>query len=68
MGGVVGKVGEVVSKTSEEIAKNLIDGTGPTSSLTKVALDGSTSYKDYLENKAFGPEFENALTGGGRIL
>jgi hypothetical protein len=68
VGGVVGKVGEVVSKTTEEIAKNLIDGTGPTSSLTKVALDGSTSFKDYLENKAFGPEFQNALTGGGRIL
>lgn len=62
------KVGEEIEKVMENTAQDFIEGKGPASALVPLALDGSTSYKDYLENKAFGPEFKNALTGGGRIL
>jgi hypothetical protein len=62
------KIGDKVDKVISNAAQNILDGTGPTSGLTQLALGGSTSYKDYLETKAFGPDFQNALNGTGKIL
>jgi len=57
------KVGEEVEKALENTAQDFIEGKGPGSALVPLVLDGSTSYKDYLETKAFGPDVQDAMRG-----
>ena len=61
------KVGEEIEKVLENTAQDFIEGKGPASALVPLALDGSTSYKDYLETKAFGPDFQDAMRGTSTI-